>query len=87
MLHASLKINLLGLNQSYENVKKEHGDATRWILTKSTRCDGINLLDKPVQFECSEPGELIKIHLIAMVTGVKDLSGICGSKQQEHGSL
>ena len=37
--------------------------ATRWILTNSPRCDGINLCCGVVR---SEPGELINIHLIAL---------------------
>ena len=37
--------------------------ATRWILTNSPRCDGINLCCWVVR---SEPGELINIHLIAL---------------------
>ena len=38
---------------------KKNNFAARWILTKSLRCDGINL--------CSnETGELVKMHLIAI---------------------
>ena len=37
--------------------------ATRWILTNSPRCDGINLCCGVVR---SEPRELINIHLIAL---------------------
>ena len=51
----------------YDRPHVTHDVATKWILTKFPRCDGINLPDKSARFECSEPGDLFKIHLIAIL--------------------